>query len=343
MTSPVVTKCDMYCKSVEAEIRLFLSELDDVCAYCLARGQSSGVFRSGSDVDVIIEKKNANKVKELIEGRSDWSIINCIRRQYVHSYFVFSKQTNFYFQLDFEFDFDWWSMIILNSNAVLARRVYDIGSGVFFASPEDSSLMKVFRSLLWGGRIKEDCMKGGFSCNLDFIRENSSLKIDALNDESELSPSNLSRLVPLVGSIKWGLWIENVRVRGFTTTILRLVAFMCTEFRLLLSKNGLVVFIEGDEFESKTVIERLAGRVEYFRSPFKSYKVVNNFDSLPLLNRLKMMRDTTLVISKKNGKKVDVCVSAFTSKGEIWIDATCKERFECPLESFWGKLVDEVS
>ena len=330
-----------YCRSAQAEIIEFLVKLEKYAPYCLARGEATSFFKAGSDIDILIKKKDIDVVHSNILRNESWVILNLIRRQYVYTYFILSKNSQITFQIDFEFDFDWWSFLMLDAADILNRRQLSHIYGIYVACEDDANFMKFFRSVMWGGVIKENYIDHKFTLRSDSHLGHKFLK--SLKPEFDIFFSNLqegSTLKKQTKKLRWKLIFINIKQFGFLSTVVKFLKFLISEVRVLNSKNGFALWLSGDSQCVESVKSDLINKVLSSRSPFKGINIITR--PLGLVERLKMQRDSVLMIYDFDSPHVDIKIKCY-SEDCLTITKT-QQQFEQAIiaKNLWSYIIYEI-
>ena len=227
-------------------VNSLLIRINNNLPYCLARGKGQ-LYPIKSDIDIIIERKDYHKFLTLLTSLQvelNFDISNIIKRQYVYTHILYLKEFNVYVQIDTEFDFDWWSFRIINAKDILNRS--QLSESIIYASEIDSSFMKFYRSLLWGGGLSKKYKNAINLFGFEFIDKSTYLKTPSGVKPGELRNHYSSNVVQRLKKTRKSLILRNLINFGLVKTLYRLFTFIFFEFRLLFSNNGTTLFIHGD-------------------------------------------------------------------------------------------------
>lgn len=272
-----------------------LLRINTVVPFCLARGINN-IRPCNSDVDIIINRKKYKYFHEYLislQIELDFEITNIIKRQYVYSHILFLKKHHIFIQIDTEFDFDWWSFIIIESEDIIkrSRKIESLS----YASQSDKSFMNFFRSLLWGGFLKKIHEKSFNFFDSSYVSELTNLKLPKLNATTSLNYFFQSKNVRKLKRTKFRLILNNVKIYGIIKTCIRFLMFLFFEIKLLNSKNGTVIYVYGDSDNFKLFMRNLNEYIFYYNAPFKSLAFCNN---ISIFKKRKLIRDSYLLISE---------------------------------------------
>lgn len=319
----------------------FLHLLGKDVDYCVARGDQADLFRLGSDIDVVIRKKDVSAVHKLIVQWQDWTILNIIKRQYVHSYFILCHESLISFQIDFEFDFDWWSFVMLDANSILSRRLFCNDQGVYFACSNDANYMKLLRSIMWGGKLSKKYEDSELDLSDKYFSNNDFL--NALDIELDAQSTPLKNLISSIHIKKLRLALIRVNLKkfGFFICLLRFFGFLTSEVRILVSKNGLAVRIFGDVNYANEVKAGLINKVSLLGSPFKKTILIKR--RLPLIVRLKLQRDAALMVYDFDSPILDVLIDCQSDGSLLVSTPSRKEILKIPVKNLWSWIIEEIN
>lgn len=337
----MVIKINSAVKVVSIQVVEFLNHLEKDVDYCLARGNQTDFFGLGSDIDIVTRKKDITAVHKLIVQRQDWTILNIIKRQYVHSYFILSHQSLISFQIDFEFDFDWWSFVMLDANSILSRRFFCNDKRVYFACTNDANYMKLLRSVMWGGILNKKYegieldLSHKYSSNNDFL--------SALGTELDVQSTPPEKLIfsKDIKKLRLALIRVNLKKFGFSICLARFLGFLTSEVRILTSNNGLAVRIIGDVKYVREVRAGLIDKVSLLGSPFKTTTIIKH--RLPLIERLKLQRDAVLMIYDFESPILDVLIECHSDGSLLVSRPSRKEILKLPVKNLWGWIIEEIN
>lgn len=278
----------------EVFVKSILLRINNHIPYCLARGKVK-LSPLKSDTDIVIKRKDYKFFFNTINGLQDelhFVICNVIKRYYVYTHIIFLKGYNVFVQIDTEFDFDWWSFRIINAKDILNRS--QVNSSISYASDLDSSFMKFYRSLLWGGRVSKKCKNTINLFDFDFVNKLTFLKTPENINPHELSSYYSSNISDRLKKTRKKLILSNLKTFGFIKTFYRFCSFILIELKLLFSKNGVVLNIHGDDEIINELKNNLNEYVNIYNAPFKEIIYIDN---ISYLKKRKLLRDSYLLIS----------------------------------------------
>lgn len=326
-------------KILKDEIEIFLNQVGENVAYCLARGQGTQLFEIGCDLDLVIARTDIGKFDLMIKKNEDWQIINTIKRYYVTSYFLFSKKTSVFFQIDCEFDFDWWGLEILNTATIIDARKYCRVTRIFYASDLHSNTMKLYRTLIWGQRLKEK-----YLISLQLAAEkNLILCTKPLLSSSELNSllfkADMKQIRSTARFLRRRIVIHNFKKLGFLKVMLRFLKFLYYELRVLRQDNGVELEIINTP-HAEGLISYLKSMVYQYKSPFKQVVLLSRPSTQ--LTKLKRRRDATLSIITYGSESTLKCHAYEDGSIKIVNSSTNLSKLFFNYEDLWCYLALNV-
>lgn len=318
--------------SLKIEIQKFLNTLNNEVNYCVARGLGTTIYEPGSDLDLIINRHDKHLFDIILTKYHNWQVVNKIERYYVVSYFLYSKKTKIFFQIDCEFNFDWWSFEILNTSTILARRKMCDITKIYFANDIHANTMKLYRTLFWGQRLKEK-----YRLDLERAVELERIIIEKpLLSKSELkallSNTNAECVASIASVLRRSIITHNFKKFGFLKVITRVFAFLFSEIRILFKNNGIELEITNPN-DSNGLINYLQYKTNKFKSPFKNVMISSK--SISLLKKLKQKRDATLTVHLRTAKGAIRCTT-FEDGSVKLIDSKSNESHTFPnYDALW--------
>lgn len=270
-----------------------LSKIAFEMIFCLARGNNK-LSPTHSDIDIVIEKKNYNKFLTLLtrlQTTLDFEISNVIKRHYVYTHILYLRKYKIFIQLDTEFDFDWWSLVIIDSISIL-NRSYQF-EGLFYASKEDESFMKFYRSLLWGSRLTK-YKNSHLLFDQKFVDESTYIQLPQNVGNDQLRNFYKKNTQQKIKTTLIKLFIKNIKVYGLFKIFCRFINFIYYELNLICSKNGSTVYF-CPKTDSTLIKDKISHYIKYHNAPYKGIDVVNN---ISFFKKRKLLRDSHLLISK---------------------------------------------
>lgn len=275
-------------------VNTLLIRINNKFPYCLARGNGQ-FFPIQSDTDIIIQRNDYNKFITLLislQLELNFDIRNIIKRHYVYTHILYLKEFNVFVQIDTEFDFDWWSFRIINAKDILKRSQFS--KSIMYASDIDSSFMKFYRSLMWGGKLSKKYKNTKNLFDFEFIDKSTYLTTPLGIKPGKLRNHYSSNVVQRLKETRKSLILTNLINFGLFKTLYRLFTFMFFELRLLFSNNGTILCLNGNKEIIKEVIRNLNEYVKIYNAP---YKEILFFKNISQLKKRKLLRDSYLLIS----------------------------------------------
>lgn len=260
---------------------------------CLARGRLEKIYEKGSDVDLIVPRQDIKEIQSFLLNyckNNNLIIVNIVRRSYVHSYYILEKSSRVVFQIDFEFNFDWWSLIVIESQEILSRRVYMPHMKLYAASEADSNIMKMYRSLLWGGFLKKKYINNPeFYIDVEHLCKFTNIPIKSYHSNPIKYIQKNIKTYPII--VKEYLRKKNIEKYGFFSVFIDFFNFLISEFLLFFDNNGLVISIELNDAEYSDKIKNLLNSTILEYGYYSDVATYSGFLSLR-----KMLRDNAIVI-----------------------------------------------
>ena len=158
--------------------------------------------------------------------------------------------------------------------------------------------MKFFRSLLWGGKLKNKYKNSIKSFDLEFVNNFTYLKIPTHLKHNGLRNYYSNYVNKRLRKTRRSLILNNLITFGLIKTFYRFIIFIFFEFRLIFSNNGTSLFMHGD---TKTITELRNSLEKYIsicNAPFKDIFCVKN---ISYLKKRKLLRDSNLLILNSIG------------------------------------------
>lgn len=303
---------------IENKIYKFLINLESKVEYCLARS-GKALYKPGSDIDIVISKKDLSLCFDILQ-ESEFKVIKVVKRSYVYSVFTKNKVNEDVIQFDFEFDFDWWGLIMISASSILRNRVKN--GLLWYASDTHSDYMKLLRTYLWSGKIKKEYIELGLptiglsSNEVEFVDSRFFVNLNESNILKICDKRYLSK-------IKKNITINNIKNLGFSKVLTNIFKFFYYEIRLLLFSTGFIIYYDS---ESSRVVDNIKNKELSMLLSNTYFKGVNlTSGHISFMQRRKLFRDLIITFKPLEKKSLGVYPRLETINGKVYLKYSRKE------------------